>query len=69
MVLGPEAECDHISLSGLEVIRGEDQTAGFVGNGDDMVSRRCSAGEGGSSEDGGEKHIDWLFCNETSSFG
>jgi hypothetical protein len=51
VVLGPEAESDHVTLSSCDGFGNEDETAGLVGHGDEVLLCNSGANHGGSSED------------------
>ena len=68
VVLRPETESDAVTLGRCDAVRLEDELASLGANSNKMFCCECGASKGGS-EDGGEKHYDWLWWKETSSFG
>jgi hypothetical protein len=67
--LRPELEGDGVALGSSSGVGHERKTV--LAHNDNVVSRHGGASNSGSSEDGGETHVDWCrgFCGrETSSF-
>ena len=60
VVLGPELEDDGVTLSSHDAVGLEDQVASLVTNSNGVLGGESGASHGGSSEDGGEMHYDWL---------